>query len=254
MNDLYSTQYREPYAGGGGLALTLLFTGFVPSIHLNDSDPALFAFWRAVLDRNREFCELVDNARLTVDEWYRQRQIWLSSSSTELELGFATYYLNRTNRSGIIEGAGPIGGYDQSGNYKIDARFNKSAQLTLLRRLGEARELISVSCMDALDYVRLYGDRPDLLYLDPPYYVKGRKLYRNFYDHDDHSAIARVMKSIEAKWVVTYDDVTPIRTLYSWQEPIAFQLGYSAGPRSIGSEVMYLSANLTRPAVSQLAA
>jgi DNA adenine methylase len=254
-NSLYNSCYREPYAGGAGLALNLLFGGFCKSIGLNDIDISIYSFWRSVLHYNEEFCDLVAHAPLNIDEWYRQKEIWQNPhDASELSLGFATYYLNRTNRSGIIEGAGPIGGYQQLGNYKIDARFNRDAQITLLRYIGSARDVIEVSDDDASDYLARHLTGDDLLYLDPPYYVRGRKLYRNFYDHADHALIANIMRHTAGNWIVSYDDTPPIRELYSWSTPIELRLRYTAGTSAIGDEVLYIGPALHSPNLEALAA
>ena len=247
-NGLHNCSYKEPYAGGAGLALNLLFSGFAKSIHLNDVDPALFSFWWSVVHRNREFQARVKNIVFSIDEWHAQKEIWSSpDTSSELDLGFATYYLNRTNRSGIIEGAGPIGGYDQNGPYKMDARFSMSEQLTIINLIGTASNVIEVSNYDAINYIsEKTGGDLELVYLDPPYYIKGQRLYRNSYSHDDHKAIADLMKSRTGNWMVSYDDVEEIRSLYEWSEPITIFLQYSAGPVMLGKEVLFLSDGLKR--------
>ena len=50
-NGLERGHYAEPYAGGCGLALSLLYGGHVADIHINDIDPAVWAFWHSVLNR-----------------------------------------------------------------------------------------------------------------------------------------------------------------------------------------------------------
>lgn len=254
-NSLFSTCYREPYAGGAGLALNLLFSGFCKRVSLNDLDPCIYSFWLSIINNNDEFCSMVSSAILNIDEWHKQKEIWKSpESASTLSLGFATYYLNRTNRSGIIDGAGPIGGYDQRGNYKLDARFNRNSQISIIREIGKAKEFIDVTNLNALDYLKEHLIGPDFIYLDPPYYIRGRKLYRNYYDHDDHVAIADVMKSSEANWLVSYDDVEQIRRLYSWVDPIELRLLYSAGTCAVGKEVLYVSPNLTSSGECSIAA
>jgi DNA adenine methylase len=244
-HQLYSCVYREPYAGGGGLALNLLFGGFCKSIALNDVDPAIYSFWWSVVHRTEEFCRRVNHIEFSMDEWHRQKDVWSHPHlSSELDLGFATYYLNRTNRSGIIEGAGPIGGYNQKGTYKMDARFSIHDQLTIIGQIGRARDFISVSNLDAAAFIRSGPSSPaveEFTYLDPPYYVKGQRLYRNWYNHDDHVSIADLIREHPGFWMVSYDDVPQIRDIYAWAEPITISLQYSAGPITIGKEVIYLS-------------
>lgn len=249
-NDLSGAKYFEPYAGGGGLALKLLGSGFVSEISLNDIDPSVAAFWRSITENADLFCELIDTTPVTIDEWHRQKAVWQAGETRDtLRLGFAFYFLNRTNRSGIIEGAGPIGGYAQAGKWKIDVRFPKERQIANIQGIAEFAGRISVSCVDALEFVKKnINTEGSLTYLDPPYFVKGQKLYKNFYDKDDHQKIAEFLATRRnSSWVVSYDDVPEIRDIYSDFAPISYSLNYSAGAKTIGSEVIYLSDALTCP-------
>lgn len=251
-NGIQDCHYCEPYAGGAGLALRLLSSGLVDRVSLNDVDEAIHAFWFSALHLNRDLCHLVETAKLDIDEWHRQREIWrLKDTGNPLALGFATFFLNRTNRSGIIEGAGPVGGYSQSGKWRLDARFDRERQAASIRALAPFQSRIDVTCLDALDFLEssLANDSA-LTYLDPPYYVKGSRLYRNAYRHDDHVAVKNsVMRFRESRWVVSYDAVDPIMEIYSEFEPILYSLNYSAGTTGSGNEVIYLSDALSMPLV-----
>lgn len=250
-NGLLSYNYAEPYAGGAGLAIKLLANGFVRSIALNDIDPAIVGFWRSVLYNTDSFCQKLDDTPITIDEWRRQSAIVKSPNGrSDLEIGFAAYFLNRTNRSGIIEGAGPIGGYAQAGEWKLDVRLKKPAQIANIRSLSRLRDRITISCEDAPIFIKQQFARDDtFVYLDPPYYVKGRKLYKNFYRHQDHAEIARLLGRNEQKcWVVSYDDVLEIREIYGPRQPISYSLNYSAGKKGTGREVMYMSETMKLPA------
>lgn len=252
-NDLLGCSYCEPYAGGAGLALKLLSAGLVERVELNDLDEAIWAFWFSALHYNRDLQERAANATLTIDEWYRQREIWRAKDIADpLTLGFAAFYLNRTNRSGIIEGAGPVGGYLQAGKWKLDARYNREKQTAAIAALEPFRSRINITREDALFFVgKALKREGTLIYLDPPYYVKGSKLYRNAYGHDDHAAVMQaVSQHRESKWVVSYDSVPPILELYSDFEPTFYSLSYSAGKVGTGREVIYLGDTLALPNVS----
>ena len=248
-NGLVGIKYCEPYAGGAGLAIRLLVNGFVESVWINDVDVSIYAFWMSALRDTDNFCALIERTSINVDEWHRQKAIWESGSADNLlALGFSTFFLNRTNRSGIIEGAGPIGGYAQSGLWKIDVRLDKRKQIENLKALSRYSTQIEISNLDALKIVRARLRSNTLVYLDPPYFVKGRKLYKNFYEPDDHWRIAQEMKKRrDTKWVVSYDDVSQIRDLYSSFAPIAYFPNYSAGEKVVGKEVIFLSDALDVP-------
>jgi DNA adenine methylase len=249
-NGISDCHYCEPYAGGAGLALKLLSSGLVERVSLNDVDEAIWAFWVSALNFNTQLCELIDKATLTIEEWYRQREVWRAKDTSDvLALGFATFYLNRTNRSGIIEGAGPVGGYAQAGTWRLDARFDRKKQAASVRALAPFRSRIKLSQLDAIEFLKgSLADPKALTYLDPPYYVKGSKLYRNAYTHEDHVAVRKTIeRQRESKWLVSYDAVDPILSIYSEFSPIFYSLHYSAGSIGSGREVIYLSDALSMP-------
>jgi DNA adenine methylase len=198
------------------VALSLLFEEYASHIHINDADRSVYALWHTVLEDTEALCRRIDRAKLTVREWDRQREIHTGGTpGDDLDLAFATFFLNRTSRSGII-GGGIIGGRDQEGEWKIDARWNPGDLIRRVRKIARFRSRITVTNRDAADYLR--DVLPDIdspfLYLDPPYYHKGPELYRNFYEHEDHQEIATLTRALNAPWIVSYDAVAPIEKLY----------------------------------------
>ena len=250
QNGLLGTHYCEPYAGGGGLAIKLLSHGFVSHISLNDLDYSIYAFWQSALFDTDKFCALIESTPITIAEWRRQQHIWRKAdASDQLALGFSTYFLNRTNRSGIIEGAGPIGGIEQTGKWKLDARLNKKRQIENIQLLSRLRDNIEVSNLDAVEFIqgKIKQDN-HLLYLDPPYFVKGSKLYKNFYQPDDHEVISKLLRGHrKKKWIVSYDNVPEIQALYADFADVEYTLGYSAGTRAVGKEIIFASDTLIIP-------
>ncbi|WP_421551540.1 DNA adenine methylase [Pseudomonas yamanorum] len=228
-NKLEGGTYVEPYAGGAGAAVYLLVNEFIDNIIINDADPAVFAFWWALLNESDRLVDSIERTPVTMESWYEQREIVASESVDDLgQLGFATFFLNRTNRSGIIKG-GVIGGLDQHGKYKIDARFNKVDLISRIRVLAGYRERIQLFNLDAIDLLTraVTVNLNSLIYLDPPYYKKGSQLYRNHYKPEDHAAIATMVSSIETPWIVTYDNCAEIHELYKGVEGVEFSLHYS---------------------------
>lgn len=244
-------KYVEPYCGGGSLALSLLFSGSVSRIQLNDLDSHIFAFWKSVTERTEEFCSLIGTVPVTPREWARQRQLYLEEQSDLLALGFATFFLSRTNHSGILNG-GMIGGKDQRGPWKLDARFNKSDLAKRVRRIGANRENIEVTCKDAeallSSTARQAPDR--LIYLDPPYFEKGQELYLNAYRPEDHEAVRSCITRLASPWVVSYDRSPAIQLLYKGYRTRHLQLLHTARSPRVGKEVMYFSPGLKVPQVA----
>lgn len=249
-NKLYDKIYAEPYAGGAGLALKLLAHGYVGKIELNDIDIAIASFWLSILNNTNEFCKLIENIDLSIDEWRRQKEIYSRGENTsQIELGFSAYFLNRTSRSGIIEGSGPIGGYAQSGNWKIDARFNRDAQISQIQEISRFSSSISVTSQDAMTFIEGRILNPlYFTYLDPPYYVKGSKLYKNFYSHNDHKRISETLDmKRDGNWILSYDFTEEIIDLYKMFSPTIYSLQYSAGANGTGREIMFTSDKLEMP-------
>lgn len=251
-NKLAGGHYLEPYAGGAGVALVLLMDGVVSHIHINDADPAVSVFWRAAVQDTAELIKLVANEPVTIEAWHHWRAMMLGETKgTQLERGFATLFMNRTNRSGILKG-GVIGGKAQAGAYKLDARFMRDELCLRLERIGRHAGGISVYEEDAYKLLlrcHEFLPKTSLIYLDPPYYVKGAGLYRNFYKHDDHAQIARLLGSnrFRRPWIVSYDNAEEIRTMYSYAHSFTYGLRYTAQQRYTGSEVMFFSERLTPP-------
>jgi len=251
-NDLEGGHYLEPYAGGAGVALSLLFDEVVEQIHINDSDPAIADFWRAATEQSDELVSMVAAEPVSMDAWHHWRGVMLGNiPGSDLERGFATLFMNRTNRSGILKG-GVIGGKAQAGNYKINARFMREELCSRLMRIGSHANNIHVYEEDAHQLLlRCHQFLPakSLVYLDPPYYVKGAGLYRNFYKHEDHSRIAKLLGSdrFRRPWIVSYDNVAEIQQMYAFVKPYAYGLNYTAQRRYTGSEVMFFSRRLEAP-------
>lgn len=251
-NALLGGHYLEPYAGGAGVALELLFEGQAGHIHINDADPAIYAFWVAVTKHSEELLELLESTPITMEEWFRWRLVLREESkATIVEKGFATLFLNRTNRSGILK-AGVIGGKNQDGDYKLDARFKKDVVAARIGAIAKRARNISVYCEDSLQILKRCAEflpKQSLIYLDPPYYVKGKGLYRNYYEHDDHVAIAKKLqqKSFKWPWVVSYDNAEEICAMYQMSQSLSYGLNYTAQRRYVGNEVMFFGRNVVVP-------
>lgn len=235
--------YAEPFCGGAGAAVILLKLDAVEQIHLNDADLKVYSAWKAILEESERFAEAISKTPVDLETWYAAKQKVESATQHSFELGFATFFLNRTSRSGIVIGAGPIGGYDQKGNYKIDARFNREALAERVRWLGARRERVVLTQEDALTFLsksieRLPIERT-LFFVDPPYVTAGGRLYLNAMSEGKHVALSDMLQDgVLPHWVLTYDDHPLIRTLYS-ERPIAdLAVSYSLQQKRKEREVL----------------
>ncbi len=241
-NQLIGIQYAEPYAGGAGLALRLLFEGYVDQIYINDFDKSIFAFWKTIIDRPDEFCRWIDDVEISIENWKKYRVLQMQGKNISyFELAKSTFFLNSTNVSGIIKG-GVIGGLEQKGKYKIDARFNKTDLIDRIKKIESVKSRISVSNIDGIRFIEKIDKRKEeiFIYLDPPYFQKGADLYMNFYSKEDHKRLSKKVNKLINKWIVTYDNHDFILNLYAERRKVGHKLSQSASNR-IGDELFIFS-------------
>ncbi|MFJ9618247.1 DNA adenine methylase [Streptomyces noursei] len=244
------THYSEPFCGGAGAALKLLTDGAVDHIHLNDADPGIAAFWRCVFTMSGELAAMVRAAEVTIDSWRKAADVYASpAGKDDLDLGFSTFFLNRCNRSGILR-ARPIGGFEQKGKWKIDARFNHEALAERIELLGSFRDRVSLSQQDGRQHIRdleALGENV-LAYVDPPYLVQGDRLYMDSLSSEDHTELASVLSESPIKWFLTYDAESRItESLYPDHRCMQFEISHSAQVRHLGVEYAVFSKGLCVP-------
>lgn len=249
-NKLTNGHYVEPFCGGAGIALKLLYRDIVWKAHLNDLSPHIYAFWHTVLNNADWLCDKIRDIPIDIKNWEEKRAIYLDYKNVSMrELGFATLFLNRTNRSGILSG-GVIGGKHQQGRWKIGARFNKKNIIEKLQKINRYKNRIKISNMDARKY--LENELPKLpkntlLYCDPPYFDNGKELYDDFFERNDHVSLAKQVGSLSCPWVITYDAVSFIEELYESESSQKYSLQHSAHRHHLGAELFISSKDLVLP-------
>lgn len=247
-NNLDRPTYVEPFAGGAGVALSLLMLEKVDRIVINDFDRAIYSFWKALLNDTEKFITTMMRTPVTVPEWRRQKKVYTNKRSAYFSIGFATFFLNRTNRSGVLN-AGPIGGHDQTGAWKIGARFNKKDLAARIRKIAFYKDKIELKNEDGILLAkRMIGKKNTIVYLDPPYYIQGSRLYLNHYKERDHQNLAKLLNSKKSgHWLLTYDNVRQIRKLYPKRRINTFALNYHVRDSRKGSEILVISDDLKLP-------
>lgn len=240
--NLTDATYIEPYAGGAGAGIALLREGRVARLVINDIDPAVHAFWSSVVTNTQALLDRVNTVPLTLTEWHRQREIYRAGTADTLDLGFAFFYLNRTNRSGVLN-AGVIGGQAQTGTYKIDARFNRATLTERLCSIGDLADHIEVTDLDGRTVIQRYATDPNaFMYIDPPYVGAGSRLYLNAFERRDHEALAVAVNAItRAHWLLTYDVAPLISHLYRDHYLAHLALNYSARHPGSADELLVAS-------------
>lgn len=254
LNALSGCSYFEPFAGGAGAALRLLGDGIVSELYLNDADPRITAFWQAVLHEPDRFADAIRSVPVNVEEWKRQQNICRrADTSMPFELGFSTFYLNRCNRSGILFGSAPIGGYAQAGKWKMNVRFYRKSLAARIRAVARKREYIHVTNMDAREFLvkqlpRGRERKRVFAYLDPPYYLNGNRLYLNFYEDQDHRKLSRYLqRQSMLHWVMSYDDAPFIRDLYATSTISHLSLQHSLQQKKQEQELLIAPSHVRIP-------
>lgn len=247
-SNLLGCTYAEAYCGGAGLAMKLLLEGKVSKIVLNDIDPAVYSMWEAIIYHPEEMCTFIREVPLTIDEWKINKHIFDSEKAPSIKLGKAAFFLNRTNRSGILKG-GPIGGLSQSGRYGIDARFNRESLCKKIARIADRAGDMVLCNLDAHEFIdsELSTKEGLFAYFDPPYIIKGPGLYENHYTNKDHREVAKKITSCHFPWIVTYDDSPLARDLYRNFNQYALSIGYSAASIKTGCEILISGPDVTVP-------
>ena len=249
--------YIEPFAGGAGVAMELLEKGIVSQVVINDLDKGIYSFWRAILTDTERFIKEIENVPLTMEEWHKQHDICMNNNSKySFELGFATFYMNRTNRSGIIKG-GVIGGKEQRGKWHLDARFNKEDLICRIRRIASMKSQIHLYNKDIESFLKNYVPKYEdnaFIYFDPPYFGKGKQLYLNFFESADHVRIERLIRQlVKCDWIITYDDEPEIEKIYSKYSIRRFDLNYCVSEKKKAREIMIFKTGLLIPTKAKLA-
>jgi len=235
--------YVEPFAGGFGIGVGLLCEGVVKAAILNDYDSHIYHFWYSVLNDTENLLRLISDTPITIEEREKQKQTYRDVDSGSLDDGFATLFLNRVNFSGVIKG-GPIGGFAQTGTYKIDCRFNKADISSKIEAIAKLKGKIKLYNKDAGYLIRMSLMKmkaPMFLNIDPPYVIKGSRLYTNYFTEGDHLNLQRVITKHlkdDFPWIITYDDCDLVRDLYRQFHMEEYEIAHNAGGSVQGKEIV----------------
>jgi len=226
---------------------------------LNDADVRIYAFWRAALNHTARFVKQISSVPLTIEEWKNQHEICLHPSKYLLfDVGFAAFYMNRCNRSGVITGSGPIGGYEQTGKWRMHVRFNREALAERIIKISRLRKNIYVSRKDAIKFLKATlprgrGRDRVFVYLDPPYVNNGQRLYLNAYEADDHRDLAEYLHAQQTlPWIMSYDDSELVRELYDTCKMATLPIRYTLQAKRNAHELIIAPSNLIIPSVCRM--
>lgn len=255
IEGLVGCTFYEPFAGSAILSFLLLENKIVKKVVINEKDPLLYYFWKAVFEHTEELIEKINKTEIDMKVWKecaKYRSLEYLEGKSCVEIGFAGLFLNRTNFSGILK-ANPLGGLEQKSQYKIDCRFNKTSIIKSIYDIAKYRNMVSISNLDAIDFMKKVlkykRNTKTFVYIDPPYYKEGPGLYRYYFKEIQHKSLAKYIKSKTFPWLLSYDDVTQIRELYNRRTCVKLFLDYSVKTSKKGQEI--LISNLEIPPMEQ---
>lgn len=252
---LVGCTFYEPYLGGASVSLELLGKGCISSAVWVERDPLVYAFWHSALSDPDGLCAAIDDLDISIEIWqefqhYRDVLNPKSKKFTLLELGIAGLFFNRTNFSGIL-GAGPIGGRNQSSKYGIDCRFNKTRIMEQIQSVSAYSDLIDLHYGDAVKFMRENSQAIstgfNFVYIDPPYYSQGKKLYRYFYEDQHHVELANFIGQQGYPWLVSYDDHPRIKELYAQNKIQPIYLDYNVKASRRATELLISNIEIPPP-------
>jgi DNA adenine methylase len=240
-------EYREPFVGGGSVALHFVETHpKIPDVWLNDRDAGVASAWQATRDAPAELRDLVDKFEPTVAAFSEYKQRLTSTLSVPDELaaiapnGFEKIALHRISYSSLgTMAGGPRGGYKQTTTAKIDARWQRDK---VGQRIGEVHDLLvsrntRITNQDFEEVIR-DASRPAIIYCDPPYWHQGNALYQHGFSYEDHERLAGALRETLHQWVLSYDDCEEVRNLYGWAHITTISVRYSVTKSRTETELL----------------
>ena len=148
-----------------------------------------------------------------------------------------------------------IGGQEQRGAYKIDARYNSLNLINKIRNIAEKREQIVLLNQDAKELLQPQQLRryyKTFINLDPPYVKKGAQLYKNAFTDVDHREVSQFISNWNRKWIVTYDICPLVAEIYRDFRSSYLDVTYSVRMSKKAQENIFFSNNLELPDTIEL--
>jgi DNA adenine methylase len=236
LNQNKKMQYREPFMGGGGICFK--FLDQAESIWINDKDIGISCLWTSVINYPDELQELVMNLVPSTKYFYLFKDMLLSKEDMPLDkdsivnYGFMKLAIHQMSYSGLgTKSGGPLGGVSQESKYKIDCRWSPAyicQKIVKNNEILKLKKIHSGKCTN-VDFEDCIRDESELalIYLDPPYYIKGNDLYQHGFTYDNHKRLSESLKNSNHEWLLSYDACEEIKTLYSWADIQVIDVNYS---------------------------
>lgn len=135
--------------------------------------------WRAAAQRLEEHFWLLQLAPVDTIEWKQQSDINSNPiGRDDLELGFATFFSNRTHRARFLE-ANLISGFEQTGNRENNSRYDKEPLSNRIPAAASMRSQNHISELDVVEILWIPGSQaePHFVYPTPSYVVQANHFH-----------------------------------------------------------------------------
>lgn len=201
--------FVEPFAGGAIVGLTVAFENLADRVALVERDEDVSAVWRTILNgQGRELAKRItqfDMTRASVETILGQ------CPKSLVDRAFVTIVKNRAHRGGILAPGASLMKTGENGRGVASRWYPATLENRILEILQIKRRL-SIAQGDGIEAIEGFaGDDTSVLFVDPPYTVAGRRLYR--YSELDHERLFEVMSGTRGDFLMTYDNAAPIRNL-----------------------------------------
>ena len=231
------SEYREPFIGGGSIAIDITKLNPDILVWINDLYVPLYNFWVQLRDRGEELSERVrEEKQNTLDEGEPDK---VTSKAKNLfnkykeeidtyddfEKAVAFFVMNKCSFSGLTENST----FSQTAS-------NSNFSLVGADKLRDFSKLIQHWKITNLDYSEVMnedGSDDTFVFLDPPYdikdflYGKNREMHRSF----DHDKFAEEVYKCKHKFMITYNLNDRLCQLYKDYNLKEWKLRYSMAHR-----------------------
>lgn len=199
----------EPFAGGGAVSLASVHEGLVNKAILIERDEAIGAVWRTIFsDRAPEFAERVAAFSCTPIE---VAGLMASRPKRVEDIAFKTLVSNRTRYGGILADGAALVKHGENGR-GVASRWYPETLRKRIMAVASHRHRIRFIPGDGLRFLeRMSRMRNAVAFIDPPYTVAGRRLYK--YSDIDHAKLFQTVSQLRFDFLMTYDNAAEIRSL-----------------------------------------
>src|ERR1700712_2090169 len=200
-------QYREPFVGAGGIGLQMMVAGH-RTAWINDRDVGIWALWYSVKHHSNELVARIMAYTPSIEDFLPFKKYLLADPKPQskdeiIQTAFRKLVIHQTSFSGLgVMSGGPLGGRHQQ-KCLVNSRWSPRS---ICRKIRDINAMLGEVDVSNTDFSALITDQSKraLLYLDPPYYMQGPKLYQHGFEHADHVRLRDLLRATPYHWILSY--------------------------------------------------